>query len=346
MEESQAEEQQLHLVGNPAELNRSTQTNGLERTQEQQQTDQSEEQHVSHSEEQDEQQQLLQQQQQEEQRQQEQQPEEEIPLVERRSQTDENLEEKSIEEDPPPYSQLPQHQQQPQPFVQESLDHQQQRLYEDHQLHQHVQQQLRIQQHLIDQSYQEQLQLRQQQSPEQSPFRVLQPSRSTPSRDWSQSLHERVHSLQQVRRRTTVRKRGIICCGISGALLMAMGFNFIFLDLQDDEDGLSVVLVIGSVFMVFGVMLILSCLRLCCMTRLEQSFTPIEDLDQDVMAAHDSYNDVSTAYNYHQSLPSYSALPMRQGGNYHLISGVPSAPAYRYPDDDRPPSYSEIFKDS
>ncbi|XP_066968824.1 uncharacterized protein [Macrobrachium rosenbergii] len=127
---------------------------------------------------------------------------------------------------------------------------------------------------------------------------------------------------------------------------MAMGFNFIFLDLQDDEDGLSVVLVIGSVFMVFGVMLILSCLRLCCMTRLEQSFTPIEDLDQDVMAAHDSYNDVSTAYNYHQSLPSYSALPMRQGGNYHLISGVPSAPAYRYPDDDRPPSYSEIFKDS
>ncbi|XP_068241352.1 GATA zinc finger domain-containing protein 10-like [Palaemon carinicauda] len=332
------------LVLNPVELNSETQPSAVEPPEEHQ-TDQSEEQNASSSEQQDEEQQSIPQQLQLQQ-QQEPQPEEEIPLVERSSDLVENLEEKSIEEDPPPYSQLPQNQQESQPLATANQNQPPQRPFEEHQLHHQVQQQLRIQQQLIDQNYQEQYQLRQQQqSPEQSPFRVLQPSRSTPSRDWSQAFHERVHTLHQGRRRTAVRKRCIICCGITGALMMAMGFNFIFLDLQNDEKGLSLVLVIGSVFMVFGVMLVLSCLRLCCMTRMEPSFTPIEDWDQDIVT-HDSYNDVSMAYNYHQSLPSYSALPVRQGANYHLISGVSAAPSYGYPDDDRPPSYSEIFKDS
>ncbi|KAK7015516.1 hypothetical protein SK128_016123, partial [Halocaridina rubra] len=88
--------------------------------------------------------------------------------------------------------------------------------------------------------------------------------------------------------------------------------------------------------------LVLSCFRLCCVSRSESHFSRIEEDSSDGGTSPTIlYTDVITTY--HRPLPTYSSSSLGPSANYHLIQcSTDIHPPHYYRDDDRPPPYNEI----
>ncbi|XP_064120342.1 uncharacterized protein LOC135224966 [Macrobrachium nipponense] len=268
----------------------------------------------------------------------------------------------SDEEEPPPsYSQLLQsHQLLPWPQYQQN--HQGQNDYQLLNEHlrshrQHPLQRLRGQQHQQQQQQQRSNRGSEErcvltppahQLSELPLFRVLEhPSRQLPARGLPTLVQSPVDGLERTCRTATVK---LVCLGLVYGIATVIALNVVALYFNDYEGGFYPLLAI----LVFSSFLgILTALRLFFSRASHRHrFTPLENAGN----LHPGpITDVSSTYR--RSMESDGALPPTGDGPYPQTLGMPaSSSSYssssstsqnpRYPQEDKPPAYTDIFPDS
>ncbi|XP_066966649.1 uncharacterized protein [Macrobrachium rosenbergii] len=270
----------------------------------------------------------------------------------------------SDEEEPPPsYSQLLQSQQLL-PWPQHQQNHQSQHDYQLLNEHlgshrQHSLQRLRGQ-HQLQQQQQQQQQQRSNRSSEErcvlTPpahqlselplFRVLEhPSRQLPARGLPTLVQTPVDRLERTCRTATVK---LVCLGLFYGVATVIALNVVALYFNDYEGGFYPLLAILAFSSFLGV---LTALRLF-FSRGGHRFAPLENAGNPHPGP---IADVSSTYR--RSMESNGSLPPTNDGPYPQTLGIPaSSSSYsssssssqnpRYPQEDKPPAYTDIFPDS